>query len=278
MNRQLTEEALRLLKARRPFVRATVVRSTGSVPGKVGATMLYRDDGTTAGTVGGAALEERVKALAADALVRRRGDLVHFDLQRWKEGGLPSLCGGSVDVAVEYVAAPPHLLLWGGGHVAQAIARLLPALEYDYSVADDRPEWITEERFPDAVARRCVAPSDLWKAFAPTEFSHLYLLGYDAMKDLTVLRASLTTFPGYVGVISSHSKRVHMFAELRASGMSEAALARVHAPIGLTIGAESPAEIAVSVVGEIIRDRHLGARPVDPGVGEVETARAERPS
>src|SRR5580658_6131740 len=125
MDRSTLIESLRLLDARRPFIRAVVVRSVGSVPGKVGATMIVRDDGTTLGTVGGAALEEKVKELAAEALRRQRGDLHHFDLQKWREGGLPSLCGGSVDVAIEYVAAPPHLLLWGGGHVAHALAGAL---------------------------------------------------------------------------------------------------------------------------------------------------------
>lgn len=150
MDRRLTREALRLLEAHQPFVRATVVRVQGSTPGKMGASMIIRSDGSFEGTVGGAALEERVKELARNAFEQREGDLAHFDLAAWKEGGLPSLCGGSVDVAIEYVAARPNLLLWGGGHVARAIAELLPALDCSYTVADDRPEWIGEDRFPYA--------------------------------------------------------------------------------------------------------------------------------
>ena len=157
MNRKLAREAMRLLDAHQPFVRATIVRAVGSVPGKMGTSMIVRSDGSTLGTVGGAALEERIKELAREALEGAHGSLHHFDLQRWKEGGLPSLCGGSVDVALEYVVARPNLLLWGGGHVAEALAKLLPTLEYDYSVADDRPEWVTADRFPDADRRegRC---------------------------------------------------------------------------------------------------------------------------
>lgn len=264
MNRRIAREALALLEARRPFVRATIVRATGSVPGKIGASMIVRDDGTAVGTVGGAALEERVKALAGEAFRRRRGDLHHFDLQAWREGGLPSLCGGSVDVAVEYVAAPPHLLLWGGGHVAHALAQLLPSLEYDYAIADDRPEWIGADRFPEAVARRVVDPSELWSRFDPAGFSHLYVLGYDATKDLAVLRSSLDRFPGYIGLIASASKRAHMFESLRRAGVDEPALARIRSPIGLAIGAESPPEIAVSIVAEIVRDQHLGAAAPAP--------------
>jgi xanthine dehydrogenase accessory factor len=253
MNRRLAREYLRLMDLHVPFVRATVVRATGSVPGKVGATMILRPDGTFVGTVGGAGLEEAVKEHAQNALAGRKSDLFHFDLQAWKPGGLPSLCGGSVDISVEYVPARPNLLLWGGGHVAHAIAGLLLPLEYDYSVADDRPEWVTAERFPDADRREVVSPAEVWRVFDPAEFSHLYLLGYDAKKDLELLFLSLEKFPGYIGLISSAPKRTHMFAELRRRGTTPESLARVHAPIGLAIGAESPAEIAVAVVAEVIK-------------------------
>lgn len=253
MNRRVAREVLRLMDRHEAFVRATVVKAVGSVPGKVGAAMILRPDGTFLGTIGGAGLEEQVKEHARGALVSRKGDLFHFDLQAWKPGGLPSLCGGSVDVAVEYVPARPNILLWGGGHVAEAIAHFLPRLEYDYSVADDRPEWVSAERFPDADRREVVTPSEVWKVYDPAEFSHLYLLGYDAKKDLELLAVSLDQFSGYIGLISSAPKRAHMFADLRRKGHTPGMIARVHAPIGLPIGAESPAEIAVSVVAEIVR-------------------------
>lgn len=260
MNRRMAREVVRLMDLHVSFVRATVVKTVGSVPGKVGASMILRPDGTFLGTIGGAGLEEEVKAHARNALTSRRSDLFHFDLQAWKPGGLPSLCGGSVDISVEYVPARPNLLLWGGGHVAHAIATLLPALEYDYSVADDRPEWVTVERFPHADRREAVTPGEVWTVFDPSEFSHLYLLGYDAKKDLELLASSIDRFPGYIGLISSAPKRAHMFAELRRRGVAPAAIARVHAPIGLAIGAESPSEIAVAVVAEIIRS----LRPAAP--------------
>lgn len=256
MERRLIREALRLMERHEPFVRATVVKTTGSVPGKLGASLLLRSDGSTVGTVGGAALEERVKALARECLASRRGDLHHFDLQSWKEGGLPSLCGGSVDISVEYVPARPNLLLWGGGHVAEALARLLPTLEYDYSVADDRPEWVTEDRFPHAERREVVEPSRLWEVFEPASFTHLYLLGYDALKDGEVLEVSLERFGNFIGLIASSAKREHLYHALRSRGASDTALARVRSPIGLAIGAESPAEIALSVVAEIVQGMH----------------------
>ena len=256
MDRKQTREALRLMESHQPFVRAAIVETKGSVPGKIGSSMLIRADGSFVGTIGGAALEEEVKALALAAFSSRRGGLHHFDLKAWKAGGLPSLCGGSVEVALEYVPARPNLLLWGGGHVAHALAAILPTLEYDYSVADDRPEWIGVERFPNADRREVVAPGRLWDVFDPASFTHLYLLGYDARKDLEVLAGSLERFPSAIGLIASASKREHMFGELRARGVSREALRRIRSPVGIDIGAESPAEIAVAIVGEIVREMH----------------------
>ena len=231
------------------------------MPGKTGASMLVRADGSTVGTVGGAALEERVKELARAAFEDHLGGLHHFDLAAWKEGGLPSLCGGSVDIALEYTPARPNLLLWGGGHVARALAALLPTLEYDHSVADDRAEWIGADRFPNAERREVVDPDRLWEVFDPSSFTHLYLLGYDAAKDLEVLARALDRFPNTIGLIASASKREHLFAALRARGVRRESLARVRSPVGLPIGAESPEEIAVSIVAEIVASMHpAGAR------------------
>ena len=273
MDRRLTREALRLLERHEPFVRATVVRTVGSVPGKLGASMLIRSDGSFLGTVGGAALEERVKLLASQAFERRRGELAHFDLQKWKPGGLESLCGGSVDVAIEYVPARPNLLLWGGGHVAHALSQLLPGLEYDYSVADDRPAWVSAARFPEAERREVVDPLSLFDRIPPEGFTHLYVLGYDAGRDLQVLDRALRCFPGQIGLISSAAKRAHLFAELRSRGHAPEAIGRIRAPIGIPIGAESPSEIAVSIVAEIIESMHT-IRPEAP-VAAAEDERTE---
>ena len=281
MDRRLTREALRLLEAHQSFVRATVVRTVGSVPGKLGASMIVRADGSSLGTVGGAALEERVKALAESVFRARHGDLHHFELSRDRPGGIPSLCGGSVDIALEFVAARPNLLLWGAGHVAQALAALLPTLEVDYSVADDRPDLASAERFPAADRVEVVAPADLFERFDPAAFTHLYVLGYDAEKDRAALRTALERFPNFIGMISSEAKRSQMFRTLRTEVVAAEALARVHAPVGLDIGAESPPEIAVSIVAEIVRQLHperffrKGSRSRVPSEGSHGSARSD---
>lgn len=268
MDRKVLKEALALTEAHQPFVLATVVDYHGSVPGKRGVTMLVREDGSIVGTVGGAGLEEKVRFLARQALRHRAGGLHRFDLTAWKPGGLDSRCGGSVDVALEYVPARPNLLLWGGGHVALALSRQLSLLDYDYSIADDRPDFTTAERFPGARHRWTVAPGGLPEALAGSgeRFSHAYLLGYDAKKDEEVAFRLLSSFEGHVGLIASRTKREITLRGLRARGLSEGQLSRLRSPVGVPLGAETPEEIAVSIMAEVIQDVHAD-RPAE-GVDE----------
>lgn len=262
MDRRILAEALRLSDRHRPYVLVHVVETQGSVPGKKGASLLYREDGTTLGTVGGAQLEERAKLLARGALDRHAGGLHHFELRAWEAGALPSLCGGSVDLAVTYVSPRPNLLLWGGGHVAQALARQVRLLDYDFSVADDRPEYLGPELFPQARHRILSSPQELPSRIAASEerFSHVYLLGYDAAKDQEVAFGLLPQFPGRVGLVASRTKAELTRRALRERGLSEEVLARLRTPIGLPLGGVTPEEIALSVAAEIVQELHASDR------------------
>jgi xanthine dehydrogenase accessory factor len=247
--RALQQKILELIDAGRAFAVATVAETRGSVPGKAGAKLLLLPDGTTRGTVGGAGLEEKVKALCRKALEERRGGLASFDLQHYKEGGLDSLCGGSVRVVVEYYPPAPHLLLCGGGHCGLEVARLCDQLGYAYSVLDERPEYASAERFPSARGRYGAAVEvDLDRV------THVLLLGWSHRIDTDLLERFAPGFPGWIGLIASRSKREEMFRRLKARGIPAGALDRVHAPVGLPIGAETPAEIAVSILAQVIAD------------------------
>lgn len=258
MDRRILQEALRLGEAHRGYVLATVVDHQGSVPAKRGSTLLVRDDGTMVGTVGGAGLEEKVKFLARQALRRGESGLHRFDLRAWQPGGLESLCGGTVDVAVQYVAPTPNILLWGGGHVALALARQFALLDYDYTVADDRPDYVSEERFPHARHRWAVSPTELLERVQKggENFSHVYLLGYSAKKDQQVAFLLLPAGKARVGMIASRVKRELTLKELRSRGLPEEVVARLRSPVGLPMGAQTPEEIAVSITAEIIQDLH----------------------
>jgi len=260
------QKILELIDRGCAFAVATVAETRGSVPGKQGAKMIYLPDGTQVGTVGGAGLEEKVKALCRRALEEKKGHLSSFDLMFYKEGALDSLCGGSVQVLVEYLAPVPHLLIAGGGHCGLEIAKLCDQLGYFHSVLDDRAEYSSRARFPTAKQNIHATPEEFFASADLSPFSHVVLVGWSHKIDTDLLFHLVRKFPRWIGLISSKTKRLEMFRRLRARGAPEESLRNVVAPVGLPIGAETPAEIAVSILAQIIATvkNPAGAVQADP--------------
>jgi xanthine dehydrogenase accessory factor len=266
VSRKVMRRAAELLDAGVSFALCTVVSARGSVPGKAGAKMIVLRDGSQFGTVGGAGLEERVKDLGRKCLEERQTLTHKYELAFNRPGALDSLCGGAVEVLVEYMGAAPHVLICGGGHVGLEVARLCEQLEYLHSVLDDRAEFAARERFPNARELHVSHPAQFFPDRDLSGYSHLILLGYSYKIDTEALHQAVVGFPGYIGLICSRLKRREMFAKLRERGVDELALARIEAPLGLAIGAETPAEIAVSILGSIIQHhkRQAGASSSTP--------------
>lgn len=258
MLREIAREVSRLLERGDGFALATVVASQGSVPGKVGFQMLVRRDGSQVGTVGGAGLERRVHEACGKAMAGGEQRLLEFDLSYKKEGGLDSVCGGSVTVFVHGVAAKPHVLLVGGGHVSHEVAKLCDGLDFLHSVLDSRPEYASRTRFPGAVECHAVAASSLEGRVDPTRYSHVLVAGHSYHEDIAVLTWLLPRFGGHVGLIGSAMKRKEFRERLRTAGVGEPQLERIECPVGLDIGAKTPAEIALSIVaGYLSHRRHM---------------------
>ena len=269
--RAVQQKILQLIEEGRAFAVATVAEAKGSVPGKAGAKMVFLPDGTQVGTVGGAGLEQKVKALCRKALEEKKGGLSSFDLMYYKEGALDSLCGGSVQVLVEYMAPVPHLLIAGGCHCGLEIAKLCDQLGYFHSVLDDRAEYASPGRFPNAKRSVQALPGEFFDREDLSPFSHVILVGWSHKIDTDLLFHLVGKFPGWIGLISSKTKKLEMFRRLKARGIPEEALRRVVAPVGLPIGAETPAEIAVSILGQVIATVRNPAGDKD-GVAETEPA------
>jgi xanthine dehydrogenase accessory factor len=262
MNTALLEQIVRLERQGRRFAVVAVVETIGSVPGKVGARMVVFPDGSQLGTVGGAGLEETAKRLAVEALGStgsRRGGLHRFDLARQKPGGLDSVCGGNVTLFIEIMNPRPHLILFGGGHVGLAMARLCDQLEYRYTVCDTRPEFAASERFPGAVETVVGDAGAFFRDRDLTPYSHIYVLGHSHHDDAGTLAEALRCFDGPIGLIGSIAKRRDLQERLVAAGIATDEFdRRVTCPIGLPLGAETPAELAVSILAEVVRDYRHG--------------------
>lgn len=241
---------------------ASVITAQGSVPGKPGAHMAVTES-EVYGTVGGAGLEMKVMNHLREILINGEGRIETYQLQKEASGktGTPlnSLCGGILTVAMEVIQPMPHILLAGGGHCAQAIADASAPLGWSVSVLDARPEYASEELWPDA--EECIAaqPGDFLSRETTeslSRFSHILLLGHDWAIDEALLIGLLerTESRPKIGCIGSKSKWKAFEKSALNSGISQNLIDTVICPIGVSIGAESPQEIAVAVLAQIIAE------------------------
>jgi xanthine dehydrogenase accessory factor len=246
------EEIARMHRDGRAGAVATVVAVGGSTPRGVGAKMIVYEDGRSLGSVGGGAIESTVIDRARSLAGTKDPVLLSFDLG----GDVGMACGGKMDIFVEPIAAGPSALVVGGGHVGVAVAEAAKRAGFRVAVVDDRPEIVTAERFP-SVDRRFVGGTELLGGeLEVDESTFVVVVTRGHRYDKEWVEAILPHRPRYLGMIGSEEKVRATFEKLAASGVPADALARIHAPIGLDIGAETPDEIAVSVVAEMIAVKH----------------------
>lgn len=242
------------------LVLATCIGVKGSGPSKLGRRILVRPDGSFDGTIGGGPFEALVIRDAMEMLAagepNRRRSYDFFDTGKGE--ATPMICGGTAEVFLELVEDRPVLYVAGGGHVGQALAKIGHDLGFGPVVADDRAEWVDPSRFP-AATRTFRVERDYRLPFPdPIPSRDLYVALVTRCWETD--RAALVHLLGsrealrlrYVGMIGSRRKCRQVLAELRAEGYPEEAVAAIHAPIGLAIGAITPEEIAVSILAEII--------------------------
>jgi xanthine dehydrogenase accessory factor len=256
MNREVFRAVADALESGEAAALVTIVSTTGSTPQRVGAKMLVYGDGRIVGTIGGGCYENDAFWKAREAIKTRRPELVHYELSDdfAQESGL--ICGGQMDVYIEPIEPSPELYVMGAGHVGFHLARLAAEVGFRVHVVDDREKFANAERFPTAV--EVVVddiPSWIGRASLP---SHAYavIVTRGHTNDLEALRALAPRELRYLGLIGSRAKVARIYEALVADQMSSEALMRVHAPIGLDIGAVTPQEIAVSILAELIAVKH----------------------
>lgn len=261
MHADFFREVHELLQRHGTLAVVTVVRSSGSVPRRAGARMIVFPDGSLRHSIGGGRFEALV-AEQALALLREGGDPVlrAFPFRPEGPGSFGAVCGGEVEVFMEVIRRPPRLVIVGGGHCAMALARAASLLDFRILLLEDRPDYARPERFEgcrmEAVLYAGEDFSDL-PATEPDDF--VVLVSRAHHTDRAALHKLLEQSPRYLGMIGSQRRVETVFAELREKGVRAESLQRVHAPIGVELGAETPEEIAVSILAEIVRVRRRGA-------------------
>jgi xanthine dehydrogenase accessory factor len=240
-----------------PVAVATVVQVEGSAPRSPGAQMLVHERGRILGTVGGGALEASVLCDAHAALGAGQSALREYSLQGEDPAGV-GVCGGRVQVFIHVLQPSKRVVIAGAGHVAEPLAQLAAQAGFQVLVVDDRPECVTAERFPSAETRVVSFP-DLCSQVPLDGHTSVIIVTRSHEHDEVVLRQLLDQPLAYLGLMGSRAKVRRMFQQLRSEGYSAGQLERVHAPIGLDIGAETPAELAVSIVAELVQARRGGS-------------------
>jgi xanthine dehydrogenase accessory factor len=249
--KRVYEAALEAIRRREPVAVATVIEARGSTPRNAGAKMLVYADGRTVGTVGGGALEARVIEEAREAIAEGQSRELESRLSE-QERGDPRICGGDMRFFIEVLLPRATLLIIGGGHIGQALAELGAFLGYHVAVLDEREEIVTAERFPQADALFSGPLGEQLQATALTDQTYAVLVTPHHSLDEKAL-AVLAEHPvAYIGLLGSRRRTQATFERARAMGVPDEFLARIHTPIGLNIGAETPREIAVSILAEII--------------------------
>ncbi len=248
----LYEEIVRMRREGRRAALATIVNMRGSIPSFQSAKMLVRDDGSILGTIGGGCVEAEVWQAAREVMESERPKTLSFDLNQNPKFNTGLVCGGTLEIYVEPVLPVAHLYLFGGGHVAVNVYKIARLAGFDVSVADDREAYANRERFPEA---REVYADDFDKTcsqLAPGEQDYIVITTRGHRDDMRVLRWALETPAKFLGMIGSERKWLAISEELHKEGISREQLARVSSPIGLDIGAITPEEIAIAIVGEMI--------------------------
>ena len=238
-----------------PAAVCTVVATRGSTPRKTGATMVVVADGSelgaVEGTIGGGAVEHQVRRVALEVIATTQPRT--FEIELTKELGM--CCGGAMTIFVEALRVRPPLILFGAGHVAQALCRVAATAGFDVFVADPRDELLDHERFPDAVALvDDYERADLERLpFGPDAF--VVIATHDHRVDQQVVERVLPLPHRFCALLGSLRKAMLTRERCLAKGFDEGLVARLRCPAGVDIGAETPEEIAISVVAELVQVR-----------------------
>ncbi|MBI1849255.1 MAG: XdhC family protein [Planctomycetes bacterium] len=257
---ELYREIARILETGGRAALATVVKVVGPTPGRECMKLLVRDDGTTRGSIGGGCVEADVVAVAREVMDTERPRVLRFELREdhvADDSGL--ICGGNLEIFVEPIVAPT-LYLFGGGHISGAIARVANGAGFRVVVADDRETFANSKRFPMAEELHAGEYRETIPKMRFSKAAYIVVVTRGHAHDEEVLERLIGVEARYIGMIGSQRKVRKVFEHLKAKGVSAEALAVVHAPVGLEIGAETHEEIAISIVAEMIQVRRGLAR------------------
>lgn len=243
------------VKANRKAALVTLIEEQGSSPGKQGNMMAVLEDGSTIGTIGGGTLENRAYEEAKACMEEGINKTLHYKLN--DSGDLHMKCGGTASVFIRAFVPKSRLLIAGGGHIALELSRLAKIAGFHVVIFEDREEYAGRDRFPECE----VILGDIGESLRNYPIAsdcHVVIVTRGHECDGAALRAVLGSSAAYVGMIGSKNKVRFMMDKLVSEGIDPKELDRVYAPIGLKLGGNTPSEIAVSILAEIMLVKNNG--------------------
>lgn len=253
MVQDIYEELIKIRARGEEAALVTLTSAHGSTPREQGAKMLVRRDGSIIGTIGGGRIEDLVIKESLEVIKRGKPKRLSYSL---KEGGDTGMvCGGDVEVFVEPILPAPTLFIFGGGHIALCLASMAKMAGFKIVVVDDRLEFANPERFPEAEQTLVTDFAQACSQLEIDESGYIVIVTYAHKCDEVALEGALRTRAKYIGMIGSRTKNKVIFSHLQDKGISPELLNKVQAPIGLEINAQTPEEIAVSILAQLIKVR-----------------------
>jgi xanthine dehydrogenase accessory factor len=249
------DEIVRLRKLGQKCALATIVQVNGSIPSYQSAKLLVREDGSMMGTIGGGCVEAEVWTAARDVIDTEKPRHLTFSLGQDAAYDNGLICGGQLNIFVEPVIPQPRAFIFGGGHVSKSISKIANLAGFATVIVDDREAFANRERFPEAEETYAEEYEAVFEKLPVTSTSYLIIVTRGHRDDMRVLRWAVNTPARYISMIGSKRKTISVVHELEKEGFPRELFEKVFAPMGLEIGAETPEEIAISVVAEMIAVR-----------------------
>lgn len=250
MQQDIFYKALNASQKGQRYAFATIIEATlKGTPRKVGAKMIVFDDGTSQGTIGGGRNEKAAIAEALKAIQKQKPATITYNYFGRKG---ESVCGGQMKVFIEPFGLKEHLIICGAGHIALPLSALAKILGFNVTIIDDRKEFANKKRFPHVDKIIVGNHAGQLAKIAVKSNTYVTIVTQGNEYDFECLKTVIESSGAYIGVISSKPKKAKFFGRLKSEGFEEKYLKRVHIPMGFDIGAQTPPEIAVSIMAEIV--------------------------
>lgn len=250
MNIDLIQAALKASEKGLHYALATIINSSiKGTPRKTGAKMLVLSDGTIYGTIGGGKAEKICQKACLAALKTKKTSTLSL---AFHGKDAISECGGEISVFIEPIILPKHLVICGAGHIGLPLSINAKLLNYKVTIIDNRKEFANNKRFPHVDQIIVKDPVKALKEVSIDPNTFIIIMTHDHQFDFVCLQQALKTKACYIGVISSIKKRKTFFEQLRKKGTTLKELKRVSMPVGIDIGAQTPAQIAVSITSQLV--------------------------